>query len=179
MEAVPERRTALVYLFKPSGKFYTDEQWEIPFDAIGPADMSRSVNFRRIDGGAVLVPTQEPWGFPALFPQRSSNKLTEDVYSTDKRKREFEWVTRNLAVVELADYDRLRKLREDTETLVSKLAIYEEHGFVTLAAFDTAIKERDRFYRMTRWMASELAEHVEDSVAQDWIAKAEEGTAVY
>lgn len=60
--------TANVVLFKPSGKYYTEEPWEVPAGAIGPYDMVRSKDFRRIDGGAVLVETQEPWGFPHLFP---------------------------------------------------------------------------------------------------------------
>lgn len=64
--------TANVILFKPTGKFYTEEPWEIPDDAIVPFDMIRSKDFRRIDGGAVLVETQEPWGFPHLFPGRSA-----------------------------------------------------------------------------------------------------------
>ena len=55
-------------LFKPSGKYYTEEQWKIPEDAIGPYDMWRSPDFRRIGGGAVLIESQEPWGFPHLFP---------------------------------------------------------------------------------------------------------------
>ncbi len=58
---------ATVQLFKPSGKYYTTEEWEIPDRAIGPWDMERSPDFRRIDGGPVLVPTQEPWGFPVLL----------------------------------------------------------------------------------------------------------------
>lgn len=71
--------TATVLLFKPSGKYYTEEEWEIPesvphyFDGrpvsvIGPYDMCHSPDFRRIGGGAVLVCTQEPWGYPHLFP---------------------------------------------------------------------------------------------------------------
>ena len=59
---------ATVILFKPSGKYYTEEKWRIPPGAIGPYDMSASPDFRRIGGGAVLVNTQEPWGFPHLFP---------------------------------------------------------------------------------------------------------------
>ena len=57
-----------VILFKPSGKYYTEEEWRIPLDSIGPYDMDRSPDFRRIDGGPVLVNAQEPWGFPHLFP---------------------------------------------------------------------------------------------------------------
>lgn len=56
-----------VVLFKESGKYYTTEYWEIPEGAIGPWDMCHSVDFRRIGGGAVLIPTQEPWGFPHLI----------------------------------------------------------------------------------------------------------------
>jgi hypothetical protein len=69
-----------VILFKPSGKYYTTEQWEVPEqvpheilpglkrDVIGPYDMEHSKDFRRIVGGSVLIPTQEPWGYPHLFP---------------------------------------------------------------------------------------------------------------
>lgn len=72
---------AEVFLFRKSGKYYTEEEWEIPTEltdtradgteytreAIGPYDMIHSPNFRRIDGGPVLVITQEPWGFPCLL----------------------------------------------------------------------------------------------------------------
>lgn len=58
---------AEVILFKPSGKYYTSEYWDIPEDAIGPFDMVYSSDFRRISGGAVLVGTQEPWGYSHLF----------------------------------------------------------------------------------------------------------------
>ena len=74
--------TVKVILFKPSGKYYTEEDWRIPevvkdwserrgdFErpAMGPYDMFQSPDFRRIDGGPALVETQEPWGFPHLFP---------------------------------------------------------------------------------------------------------------
>lgn len=59
---------ARVTLFKPSGKYYTEEEWVVPADAIGPYDLNRSPDFRRIGGGAVLVDAQEPWGYPHLFP---------------------------------------------------------------------------------------------------------------
>jgi hypothetical protein len=58
---------ATVILFKESGKYYTEEEWVVPDDAIGPFDMERSPDFRRIGHGAVLIPTQEPWGYPCLF----------------------------------------------------------------------------------------------------------------
>jgi hypothetical protein len=61
---------ATVILFKPSGKYYTEERWRIPDGAIGPFDMDQSPDFRRIAGGPVLVETQEPWGFPHLFPAK-------------------------------------------------------------------------------------------------------------
>jgi hypothetical protein len=57
-----------VILFRRSGKYYTEEEWEVPAGAIGPWDMKESPNWRRIDHGAVLVDTQEPWGYPHLFP---------------------------------------------------------------------------------------------------------------
>lgn len=60
---------ALVTLFKPSGKYYTEETWEIPEGAIGPYDMINSPDFRTISGGAVLIES-ETWGFPHLFPGR-------------------------------------------------------------------------------------------------------------
>lgn len=65
--------TAMVQLFKPGGKYYTEEEWSVPDNAIGPFDMHRSDDFRRISGGAVLVPAQDPWGYPHLFP----NEVTE------------------------------------------------------------------------------------------------------
>jgi len=59
---------ATVVLFRPSGKYYTEEEWEIPEDAIGPYDMRGSSDFRRIDNGPVLVEAQEPWGYPCIIP---------------------------------------------------------------------------------------------------------------
>lgn len=56
-----------VILFRASGKYYTEEEWEIPENAIGPWDMERSKDFRRIDNGPILIPSQEPWGFPHLL----------------------------------------------------------------------------------------------------------------
>lgn len=67
IEVTKTYRVAEVILFKPSGKYYTTEYWEIPDGAIGPFDMRGSKDFRRISGGAVLVGTQEPWGYPHLF----------------------------------------------------------------------------------------------------------------
>lgn len=66
--------SASVILFKDTGKYYTTEEWRIPetthdgYRVTGPYDMIDSPDFRRINGGAVLVETQEPWGFPHLFP---------------------------------------------------------------------------------------------------------------
>jgi hypothetical protein len=76
---------ARVLLFKPSGKYYTTDEWEIPtpeelkekqkhltrLQSVGdyyPSCMKFSKDFRRIDNGPVLVESQEPWGFPHLFP---------------------------------------------------------------------------------------------------------------
>lgn len=63
---------ATVILFKESGKYYSTEEWEIPEEhpyAFLPACMSGSPDFMRVGGtGAVLIPTQEPWGYPHLFP---------------------------------------------------------------------------------------------------------------
>ena len=63
----PEERYATVILFKPSGKYDGEEPWRIPRGATGPYDMWDSPDFRRIDGGAVLVPEQEPWGYPHIL----------------------------------------------------------------------------------------------------------------
>ncbi|MCM2391728.1 hypothetical protein [Streptomyces albipurpureus] len=82
----PALTVVTVTLFKASGKFYTSEEWRIPTqeqidDAAGkprvaypfiPHCMRYSPDFRRISGGAVLVDTQEPWGYPHLFPGESA-----------------------------------------------------------------------------------------------------------
>ena len=58
--------TVLVILFKPSGKYYSEEYWEIPDGAIGPYNMRDSKDFRTISGGPVLIP-DDRWGFPHLL----------------------------------------------------------------------------------------------------------------
>lgn len=76
------RAKARIILFKQSGKYYTEEEWEIPTqeevierggnrgDSIGPFCMRYSKDFRRIAGsGPVLVDSQDPWGYPHLFPE--------------------------------------------------------------------------------------------------------------
>lgn len=60
---------AKVIRFKESGKYYDEDYWDIPEDARGPFDMRNSKDFRRIGKGAVLVPTQEPWGYPFLITE--------------------------------------------------------------------------------------------------------------
>jgi len=79
-----------VSLFKPNGKWYSDEEWIIPETVpdhsemrgdftrrvIGPYDMIHSPDFRRINGGPVLVEAQEPWGYPCLLPKY---QVIEDV----------------------------------------------------------------------------------------------------
>lgn len=62
---------AKVILFKESGKYYTEEEWEIPENCVIPGYMDKSKDFRRIGKGAVLVVTQEPWGYPHLFPNET------------------------------------------------------------------------------------------------------------
>jgi hypothetical protein len=57
-----------VQLYRPGGKYSTEEQWRIPAGAIGPYDMINSPDFRRISNGSVVVPAQEPWSYPHLFP---------------------------------------------------------------------------------------------------------------
>lgn len=72
---------AHVILFKESGKYYTEEDWEIPSKVpdyssergsylrpvLIPFDMIHSKDFRRIGDGKVLVENQEPWGYPHLL----------------------------------------------------------------------------------------------------------------
>lgn len=63
-----------VDLFRTSGKWYTEEDWTVPVDALNPADLERSPDARSIEGGPVLVPSVEPFGFPCLLlglPARS------------------------------------------------------------------------------------------------------------
>lgn len=84
-------------LFKPSGKYYTTEEWTVPEkvpyytdlgwhgrEVIIPSDMRYSPDFRRIAGGAVLVDSQEPWGFPHLFPgtNEDANETIEPEWTT-------------------------------------------------------------------------------------------------
>lgn len=69
VEPIQEKITrAKVELYKPNGRYYTEEEWLIPDGAIGPYDMINSPEFRRIDGGAVVISAQEPWGYPHIFP---------------------------------------------------------------------------------------------------------------
>ena len=77
---------AKVILFKESGKYYTSEEWEIPTEVpsynpnagsrgvMFPADMEYSPDFRRIGNGAVLIESQEPWGYPHLFPNTQTER---------------------------------------------------------------------------------------------------------
>jgi hypothetical protein len=85
-------KMAKVILFKSSGKYYTEEEWRIPEEVpdhsemrgdyvrkvLGPYDMRHSLDFRRIDGGAVLVETQEPWGYPHLFPSEAPEPVVQE-----------------------------------------------------------------------------------------------------
>jgi hypothetical protein len=66
-EPVAAPGMAKMILFKTNGKYYTEEEWAIPADAIVPYDMVRSPDFRRISGGPVLVVSQDPWGYPHLL----------------------------------------------------------------------------------------------------------------
>lgn len=65
----PCEQLVSVVLFKPSGKYYTQERWRVPTEAIGPYDMDKSLDYRTIGGGAVLIDPQEneAFGYPHLF----------------------------------------------------------------------------------------------------------------
>ena len=80
-----------VILFKPGGKYYTEERWRFPAleeveahplyqgggDYIGPWVMRYSPDHRTISDGPVLVISQEPWGFPHLLVPRDPSDRTE------------------------------------------------------------------------------------------------------
>ena len=83
---------AQVVLFKPGGKYYTEEWWVIPDGVpsesesgrtrrtIGPYDMEYSPDWRCPGPDwHVLIPTQEPWGFPFLFPGDTRGRVTRRV----------------------------------------------------------------------------------------------------
>lgn len=71
---------ARVVLFQRSGKYYTEEEWQVPDtvpdysharghyvrEVLIPADMIHSPDFHRIDGGPVLVHSAR-WGYPHLL----------------------------------------------------------------------------------------------------------------
>lgn len=85
MDALKPGRRATVQLFKPSGKYYTTESWAVPVGVIGPYDMEKSPDFRRIGGtGPVLVCSEgelagdENWGFPHLFPGLTEETTEEE-----------------------------------------------------------------------------------------------------
>lgn len=91
---------AKVLRFKPSGKYYDEDEWEIPTAEelerkqrnverpyrhyeFTPTCMLLSKDFSRVSGtGAVLVVTQEPWGFPHLFPGIGLDKDEADICRT-------------------------------------------------------------------------------------------------
>ena len=52
---------ASVILFRKSGKYYTQEEWEVPESALGPHDMVRSPDFRRIDATERIVAAAVAW----------------------------------------------------------------------------------------------------------------------
>jgi hypothetical protein len=79
---------ATVVLFKPSGKYYTTEEWKVPAGAVWPYTMEFSPDFHRIDGGAVLIPEQEPWGVPHLFP--AVKTFTPESATGDVARRAYE-----------------------------------------------------------------------------------------
>lgn len=84
IEDPDEITRAKVIHFKRDGKYYTEEWWGIPKGAIGPYDMDQSLDARRIGGGPVLVPSQEPWGYPFLFPALPEDKPDK---TSKKRKK--------------------------------------------------------------------------------------------
>lgn len=58
-----------VVLFKENGKYYTEEEWEVPEDHefwMYPSCMKDSPDFRRIGNGPVLI-IDEKWGYPHIL----------------------------------------------------------------------------------------------------------------
>lgn len=52
--------------FKESGKYNVTDHWRIPENCIDPRDMKHSPDYRDI-GCTIVVPSQEPWGYPAVL----------------------------------------------------------------------------------------------------------------
>lgn len=92
----PTKGRVRVILFRRSGKYYTEEEWRLPDEVndrshdgidytrppILPSDMDQSVDFRRIDGGPVLVESQEPWGHPWIFPGKPETLSNDELVQT-------------------------------------------------------------------------------------------------
>ena len=64
---ISKEMKATVILFKESGKYYCEEKWAIPDRCIIPEYMTGSPDRHHIGKGAVLVESQEPWGYPCLI----------------------------------------------------------------------------------------------------------------
>lgn len=94
---------ARVILFKPGGKYYTQEEWAVPTveqvvagggtpgDSMTPYCMRFSPDFRRISGGPVLVDTQEPWGYPHLLLVDGLNPGCPDHKLVQHRDAKSKW----------------------------------------------------------------------------------------
>lgn len=67
----PVHQGAKIITFRESGKYYTEEKWEIPKHAIGPYHMADSGDYELWRAAHptwfALVPDQEPWGYPHLL----------------------------------------------------------------------------------------------------------------
>lgn len=107
-EGETAKRTAKAILFKPSGKYYIEDEWEIPTEAelkskqrnlpeaqhtfdFLPSCMLFSKDFRRLSGGAVLIPDQEPWGYPHLFSAIQEPRETVDSLRKIKTEVDSLW----------------------------------------------------------------------------------------
>jgi|SRR5882757_4110517 len=104
---------AKVILFKESGKYYTEEEWIVPDGAIGPFDMERSPSFRRIGDGAVLVVTQEPWGYPHLFPSSTGSFWPSVDTEIEPVEPAPEWIPAEWEYVLTGDHVRIGQQEAD------------------------------------------------------------------
>lgn len=120
MTSTPD--TARVILFKANGKYYTEEDWRVPADGIGPWVMRQSPDFRRIDNGAVMV-TSDRWGFPCLLPPEADTPEADGPrYRMDDSARN---VASRLEELTPAAIEIVKRLREGVSRDQAYALVYQ------------------------------------------------------